>query len=996
MFESVISLLGDVATKLVTKLFVSATADKVVSALNSMRIQNAKGRTTLRILESLAPFITSELSELEARLLAQELSNRLERWQPSTQLLATHKFNVESVVSSLIDESKRTLIQPDLPSHILKILDDMTYQAVLVTIALANLLPEWERISWHENFRELEKIQLKLDQQSDLLARMLVHDTNKSTAFEQAYKKYIANDLKRVQVKGLGTVGDVKTLSLESMFVETSVRKLPEESDLRPPRGQAHTAPESTPTLTRKPTPEILDISAALNRSSRVVLLGAPGSGKSTLAQMVALRVLSPVEGSTERIPFLLRVRSFANFDQLPTPKDLVRLCAPLLDLPEATAFTSDILNSGRATLVIDGLDECEIGQLQAVGTSTHVRETEREKVLTWIDQFANTFPGTQILATSRPAGYKRGELRSSGFTEYELIPISKDQQGRFVERWCHAVELSVSPEDPAAALARASSAAEMVQRSVSRSHSVGALAYNPLMLSVICILHRYEGGKIQERKVRKIDLLHDCIHVLLYDWRNAHGLRQSVIGDLNARELRGLLEPLAWQMTLDGKEEVPEELLVRVFAEHLPELRQPATRASQIIGVIRDRTGVLSEVSPGTYSFMHLQFQEYLAAEECAQGKENYDLLIANVDNPRWKEVIPMAIAASKSNQETLLRVLLQKQAVCLAASALSMMDRASPQIRREVGDSIRALGESLITNYSSDAVKSLVDLASIEAAAAAMRLICGIPTLSPFEYHDFVKSWDFGDKGPTRILELAQNTVERALRWHELDIGDGWGITRGIGYYSDVDGLGRGASWSVHSLGLREPLDAPLGSTSLSAGLALPAAHIGLDPAYNYAVMLDVCNGQRGALEVVCWEAFEEVQTDFENAPEKKLLALHLAWYVADANTHVDDLFDFLDQFPRSVYPAFQIGILNNAMSRVDLDVFLAKKFRAEGIWRQAFAEVIEQIQTLFPAWINDLYVGETPNDIPTDVNDAVNNFRKVVTSSLNGKEPFTCLRN
>jgi hypothetical protein len=81
---------------------------------------------------------------------------------------------------------------------------------------------------------------------------------------------------------------------------------------------------------------------------------------------------------------------------------------------------------------------------------------------------------------------------------------------------------------------------------------------------------------------------------------------------------------------------------------------------------------------------------------------------------------------------------------------------------------------------------------------------------------------------------------------------------------------------------------------------------------------------------------------------------------------------------------------------MSRVDLDVFLAKKFRAEGIWRQAFAEVIEQIQTLFPAWINDLYVGETPNDIPTDVNDAVNNFRKVVTSSLNGKEPFTCLRN
>jgi len=59
----------------------------------------------------------------------------------------------------------------------------------------------------------------------------------------------------------------------------------------------------------------------------------------------------------------------------------------------------------------------------------------------------------------------------------------------------------------------------------------------------------------------------------------------------------------------------------------------------------MRDESGILVNASPGCCSFLHLTFQEYLAAthavEECLAGE-----LVKRLDKSWWREVILLALA--------------------------------------------------------------------------------------------------------------------------------------------------------------------------------------------------------------------------------------------------------------------------------------------------------------------------------------------------------------
>jgi hypothetical protein len=989
MIDLVLPILHNFAEALVAKLFVSVGADKLKSSLVSMRAENAKDRTVLRLLESLQPFFRAELTESEAHSIANALHTRFRDLALTPQLLAAHRFNLDSIADALVEQDVKS--GEVLPEQLQHLLNDMTRQVLLVAVAISDILPEWERISWNENFRAFNDLQVKLALQADLLSKLIDQPASKIASFESEYRRYVIAEFQRVYVKGLGNVGDVKALSLDSLFIQVELRRSPVEPDLRAPQDAAHRAPEAPPTFSAKSQIETVDLISAVTASPKLVVLGAPGSGKSTLAQFIALRValseeINPSGQSSKLVPFLLRVRSFINFDQLPNQRDIIAICAPLLDSPDAYDFVVAVFRERRALVIIDGLDECGIDSGSASNSSARSL-SERERVISWLEQVATTFPGNRILVTSRPVGYRKGELGGAGFTEYEVLPLSAQQQDAFIERWCQAVELSISPDDPAPALMRAGEVSADLKRRIATAKSVRALAYNPLMLSVICILHRYRGERLPERKV---DLLSDCINVLLYDWRNAHGLRRSVIGDLDARELRALLEPLAWQMTLEGMEQIAEDSLRDIFATLLPEIRHSSARAVDIIAVIRDRTGVLTEVGPRTYTFMHLLFQEYLAAEECARRGDAYDVLLSNVENPRWKEIIPMAVAASRGNQEILIRGLLQIGAIGLAGSALAMIDRASVSLRSEFLSELDRCSIGLRNNFVSEELAAIVEIGTVDAARVVLRLILDLPVMTTVEFCSFAAGWDFRGYGVTSITELAKNTVQRALRWKDFDLGEAWGNTRDIGYYTDLPAVGRGASWSALTIGIQVPSAVPKGGGSKD-GLPRLKDHVTMDPVYNYAVMLDVCEPHRGYLTISCWEALCLTLKENSTAIERLLLALHFTWYFSVAEERIDQLLDFLAAIPAEICPAFQVGILNSAMSHLIESSVSRVRERAEMLWRRAFVQIEAQICRLFTVWQADLRMSDDESSETATVEKLIEQFSASIHNSLTNEQIF-----
>jgi hypothetical protein len=989
VFELALPTLQEFAKAFVTKLFVTVGTDKLKNSLAAMRAENARNRTILRLLESLQPFFHAELTESDTHLLADALHARFRNVALTPQLLAAHRFKLDSLASDLI--AQESVSQHPISGQLQHLLDDMTRQVLLVAIAVSDIIPEWERISWHENFRAFDDLQAKLNQQSDLITKIIDEPSSKISSFEDEYRRYVAAEFQRVYVKGLGNIGDVKALSLDSLFIQVELRRSPAESDLRTSRAPVHATHEAQPTHSIKAQVETVDLISAVAGSSKLVVLGAPGTGKSTLAQFLALRValnegIVPSE-SRKVVPFLLRVRSFENFDQLPSPKNMVAICAPLLDSSGAVDFVATVLRDRRALIIVDGLDECEIAPADAPGAAADSL-SERGKVINWLEKLALAFPGNRILATSRPVGYRKGELSQAGFVEYEVMPLTATQQDAFIERWCQAVELSISPDDPAPALTKATEVSRDLKQRISNAKSVRALAYNPLMLSVICILHRYRGERLPERKV---DLLHDCINVLLYDWRSAHGLKRSVIGDLDARELRALLEPLAWQMTLEGKEQISEEALREIFSEHLPEIRHPSARALDIVAVIRDRTGVLTEVGPRTYSFMHLLFQEYLAAEECARRGDNYDILLSNAKNARWKEIVPMAVAASRGNQETLVRGLLQVGAIASAGSAMAMLDRASVALRSELLVELNKCVVRLHDDFLSEELAAIVEIGTSEAAQVILKLLLSFPVMSSEEFRSFYANWDFDDKRAASVRTLAINTVQRSLRWKDFDLGERqWGNMRDIGYHSDVPDIGRGASWSAHTVGLRDLSRDSDGVESQSA-TPLPPKHIGRDTVYNYAVILDICEPHRGYLTTLCWEALVLTLREAQATPESTLLALHFTWYFSAPEEHIDQLLDFLSTFPRGTFPAFQIGILNNAVGQLSGSSASRVRERAEALWRLAFDELESQICLLFPAWQPDLWTTNEKEAGTATIEDLTLHFTTIVRSELSSEQIF-----
>ena len=202
----------------------------------------------------------------------------------------------------------------------------------------------------------------------------------------------------------------------------------------------------------------------------------------------------------------------------------------------------------------------------------------------------------------------------SERFLEMHVRPLSWEEAESFVQHWYRTVEtgLASGAAEQAEAVARdkASDLLDRLQEPGFRARRVFELTRNPLLLANLCLVHR-DRGQLPHRRA---DLYGECVDVLLERWRAAKQLASPV----TAKDGRRVLQPAAyWLHAQEGRTRATAEELSPVIEPTLRAIRWSGGTASDFLERIRDESGLLTGWDQTRYGFMHLGFQEYLAARE-------------------------------------------------------------------------------------------------------------------------------------------------------------------------------------------------------------------------------------------------------------------------------------------------------------------------------------------------------------------------------------------
>jgi formylglycine-generating enzyme required for sulfatase activity len=155
----------------------------------------------------------------------------------------------------------------------------------------------------------------------------------------------------------------------------------------------------------------------------------------------------------------------------------------------------------------------------------------------------------------------------------------------------------------------------------------------NPLLLSIIALVHRYRATLPK----RRVDLYAECVDVLLGHWDTAKGL----LGKLDAGQKRAVLQSLALTMQCEKRRELSRRDLTTRVATLLPGVGAAAVEADEFLDEVRERSGLLVETGLDTYAFSHQTFQEYLAARALVDAESRRETLLARLREPWWQETV-------------------------------------------------------------------------------------------------------------------------------------------------------------------------------------------------------------------------------------------------------------------------------------------------------------------------------------------------------------------
>jgi formylglycine-generating enzyme required for sulfatase activity/energy-coupling factor transporter ATP-binding protein EcfA2 len=457
-----------------------------------------------------------------------------------------------------------------------------------------------------------------------------------------------------------------RTIEAEEAWLEAEARLAPGEARQRClDMQEGHRVYTETVTVS---------VDEALAAYPRLVILGDPGSGKTTLLRYLALLYARDLaEGTTlvqerlglaeaphavagavtasPRLPILLPLRRLGAYLKTHRPVDdgteghalllthlLQMLEGERVSLPDD--FFDPYLESGRAVILLDGLDEVADPDL-------------RRRVSRLVESFTAAYPDCRYVVSSRIVGYVGAARLGEEYVTTTIRDFTLADVECFLRNWHLAVAVGqMGPGESAAAYA--DSQTQRLLAAIEGNERIRELAINPLMLTVIALVHR-DRVKLPDRRAELYD---EAVDVLLGKWEEAKGIQEAPIledSPFDAGDRRLMLQAVALWMQERQQKEIEtrdlRRLLGEMFQSIVGDWRAAERAVDRFLHVIQERTGLLAEHGAGVYRYSHLTFQEYLAALAVV-GRDDYvTYTLERAGDPWWREVILLE-AGHLSNQ--------------------------------------------------------------------------------------------------------------------------------------------------------------------------------------------------------------------------------------------------------------------------------------------------------------------------------------------------------
>jgi hypothetical protein len=604
--------------------------------------------------------LTTTLAAVGGNLLA----NRVERWKESTTPADEAVRELEEAVlaePALAKEAEQVL--QNLVRDGMPVLSSLTEAAAetgsVVMDRLANELAILHRAGRFQSLRiatgdvatgKARIVKIEKSPGAIVANRVtIVRSSGKRAdlaALQQKFTRFLVDTYKDVDLHGgIPQMLTFKRIPLTSIFVvPRAAREVPSIEALpRPGRGK------HGPDLRREVSDHSIPLTKAVD-AKWLMILGEPGSGKSSFIKYATLALAGyskarEISLQGDWLPIPLSVSSYAEAlrkdPDLPLSGYLPRYFKGK-ELPDLTPLFRQALASGRSVFLLDGLDEV-------------LNRSERLQVAAQIQALVREHGKNRFVVTSRIAGYRDAPLPD--FTHVTIQPFEEAEIRQFALRWCRAYESGDRPSR--ARTFRARDVAGRLLDAILPNEAILQLATNPLLLTILALVF-YSNEKLPNRRVK---LYRFCVEALAETWNRKRPLSAKPLDlhfgerPITAEMVVNLLGPVAlWLQEHSPEGLIADEELKRIVADRLAAQEQlvkgkALALSGEFVELMRAGTGLLQARGMNQYGFLHLQFQEYLAAraiEHLDLGFDPAAFLLEHLGEPRWREVTRLAVASA------------------------------------------------------------------------------------------------------------------------------------------------------------------------------------------------------------------------------------------------------------------------------------------------------------------------------------------------------------
>jgi NACHT domain len=518
-------------------------------------------------------------------------------------------------------------------------------------IEIATALPEFGPAAFTEILR---RETLLVGMVRDLLDRVPARDvtTLRETAEEEfaaAYRRHVVNRLDRLRLFGITPAPRRYPLSVA--YISLS---------MTPSQRQGGALLEESARFTGSLAGQdrkfrsTVRVEHVLSGSTRLLIRGDAGSGKTTLLQWLAVRTArydfdDPLTPWTGLIPFFIPLRNYAD-RPLPVPAEFAGQISPHMGEKMPPGWAAELLDSGLALVLIDGVDELPARQ--------------RAAARRWLGALVDDFPRARYVVTSRPAAVSEQWLEPYDFLVSSLEPMSPADVTKFVGKWHEAVRSEIADSAESAELTRCEA---RLHAALGSGRRLRQLATSPLMCALLCALHRDRRTQLPDDRIE----IYDAALEMLLERRDAERGVNEDIAMLSRRRKMFILQTLAYWLLNNGWSNGSRERGAERVADCISTMPDVSAAPEVVLQSLLERSGVVREPVPGRVDFVHRSFQDYLAARAIVDAGD-LGVLTQHASDDSWQEVVVLAVAyAGSAVREELLTDLLR-------------LARAAPKDRR------------------------------------------------------------------------------------------------------------------------------------------------------------------------------------------------------------------------------------------------------------------------------------------------------------------------